>query len=162
MRKYDYIFNGGLRVVINNKKTFRDCQSYVLEDRLGDIMIELYEASESIKKACEAHEEAERRHQEEIRQNEERRERYNCEVDRTLALVNLAEDYDIASKIRSYIAVLEQAGNHDDKTIEWIEWAKAKADWYDPTIAKEDEFFGRRAHEKDADKKRLEHRSYWR
>ncbi len=153
MGKYDYVFNGGLKVIINNKKTFHDCQSYLLEDPLGDIMIELYEAAESIKKTREGLEDAERRHQEEIRQKEEYREHYNCEVDSTLALANLAEDYDTASKIRSYIAALEKARNHDAKTIEWIEWAKAKADCYDPITAKENEPFGRSEHKKDADKK---------
>ena len=124
IRKYDYIFNGRLKVVIDGKRSFRDCQSYVLEDRLGDIMIELYEAAESIKKAREAREDAERSYQEELRRKEEWRQRYNLEVDRTLALTNLAEDYDTASKIRRYIAVLEQTKKSDEKMIEWIEWAK--------------------------------------
>ena len=30
----------------------------------------------------------------------------------------------------------------------WASWARAKADWYDPTIAKEDELLGKREHEK--------------
>lgn len=59
-----------------------------MEDRLGDIMIELYEAAEEIKKAREAREEAERKRQEEELRKEESRKRYNVEVDRTLALTN--------------------------------------------------------------------------
>ena len=31
---------------------------------------------------------------------------------------------------------------------EWASWACVKADWYDPTIAKEDELWGKREHEK--------------
>ena len=45
--------------------------------------------------------------------------------------------------------------------IEWIEWAKAKANWFDPTIAKDDEFFGKREHERDAEKKKLQYKGYW-
>jgi hypothetical protein len=161
IRKYDYIFNGRLSLAVNGRKSFRDCKSYVLEDRLGDIMIELYKAAEEIKKDREAREEAERKRQEEERRKEERRKRYNVEVDRTLALTNLAEDYDTACKIRRYIAVVEASGTPDEKTAEWIEWAKAKADWYDPTVAREDEFFGRREHEKSSDQKELEHEGYW-
>lgn len=92
IRKYDHIFNGRLSLAVNGRKSFRDCKSYVLEGRLGDIMIELYEAAEEIKKAREAREEAERKRQEEERSKEERRKRYNIEVDRTLALTSLAED----------------------------------------------------------------------
>ncbi|WP_317952426.1 hypothetical protein [Paenibacillus chitinolyticus] len=44
--------------------------------------------------------------------------------------------------------------------MEWVEWAKAKADWYDPTIAREDEFFGIRDHKKNADQKKLERTGY--
>lgn len=161
IRKYDHIFNGRLSLAVNGRKSFRDCKSYVLEGRLGDIMIELYEAAEEIKKAREAREEAERKRQEAERRKEEHRKRYNIEVDRTLALTSLAEDYDTACKIRRYIAVVEVSGTPDEKTTEWIEWAKAKADWYDPTVAGEDAFFGKREHEKAAEKKKLEHKGYW-
>ncbi|XJZ27720.1 hypothetical protein ACF5W4_02410 [Bacillota bacterium Lsc_1132] len=161
IRKYDHIFNGRLTLTVNGQKSFRDCKSYVLEDRLGDIMIEIYEAAEEIRKAREAREEAERKRQEEERRKEEFRKRYNVEVDRTLALTNLAEDYDTACKIRRYIAVVEALGEPDEKTAKWIEWAKAKADWYDPTVAREDEFFGKRKHEKDAETKKLNHKGYW-
>jgi hypothetical protein len=160
IRKYDYVYNGRISLTVNSQKNFRDCKTYVVEDRLGDIMIEIYEAAEALKKAREAREEAERKRQEEERRKEERRKRYNVEVDRTLALINLAEDYDTASKIRGYIAVIEASGSPSADTAEWIEWAKAKADWYDPTIAKDDEFFGKREHEKDADHKKLEHAGY--
>lgn len=161
IRKYDHIFNGKLSLAVNGRKSFRDCKLYVLEGRLGDIMIELYEAAEEIKKAREAREEAERKRQEEERRKEERRKRYNIEVDRTLALTSLAEDYDTACKIRRYITVVEESGTPDEKTTEWIEWAKAKADWYDPTVSGEDAFFGKREHEKAAEKKKLEHKGYW-
>lgn len=162
VRKYDYIFNGRLKVVIDNKKHFRDCQSYVLEDRLGDIMIELYEAAERTKKAREVREEEERRYQEEQRRKEEFRERYDIEVDRTFALTNMAADYDIACKIRSFIAAVETSGVSDEQTGKWVEWAKSKADWYDPIVALEDEFFGKREHKKHAEDKKLGHKSRWR
>jgi hypothetical protein len=74
-------------------------------------MIRIYEAAEALKEAREAREEAERQRREEERRQEERRERYNVEVDRTLALTNLAEDYDTACMIRNYIAVVEASGS---------------------------------------------------
>lgn len=160
IRKYDYLYNGRITLTINKSKKFRDSKSYVVEDRLGGIMIELYEASNVIRKEREAREEADLKRQEEERCKEECRERYNTEVDRTLALVNLADDYETACKIRSYVSAVETSGNLNEKTVTWIEWAKAKADWYDPTIAREDEFFGKREHKKNADQKKLEHAGY--
>lgn len=160
IRKYDHIYNGKLTLVVDGRKSFRDCKTYILEERLGDVMVELYEASEGHKKARAAHEEAERKHREEAERKEERRKRYNTEVDRTLALTSLAEDYSIACKIRQYIAVVEASDSLGSGKAAWVEWAKAKADWYDPTIAKEDDFFGKREHSKPEDKKKLEHIGY--
>jgi len=158
IRKYDHIYNGRISITVYNLKSFRDCKSYVVEDRLSDILIQMYEASNVIRKEQEAKEEAERKRKEEERLREERRKQYNDEVDHTLALTNLAEDYDIAFKIRHYISAVEVSGNLDENKLAWVEWAKAKADWYDPTIAKEDEFLGKRKHEKDAEEKALKHK----
>lgn len=160
IRKYDYQYNGRLSFTINQQRSFRDCKSYQLEDRLGDMLLELYVAAEAVKQQRLAREEAERKRQEEELRREERRKRYNTEVDRTLALANIAEDYDTACKIRRYIAAYLDA--HPDEDIsEWLEWANAKADWYDPTISREDEFLGKRNHSKDKDAKTPKHSGYW-
>ncbi|GIQ70066.1 hypothetical protein XYCOK13_28900 [Xylanibacillus composti] len=37
-----------------------------------------------------------------------------------------------------------------EEDLEWIDWAKKKADWYDPIIAREDEIL-KREHEKGKD-----------
>ena len=67
-------------------------------------------------------------------------------------LVNKAEDYRIAKEIREYIQAMIDSGS-EDITPEWIEWAEKKADWYDPSIATEDEYLGKRQHEKSAEEK---------
>lgn len=70
--KYDYQYNGRLCLKINDQKTFRDCKAYQLEDRLGDMMLELYAAAEGLKQQRLAREEAERKRQEDARREEER------------------------------------------------------------------------------------------
>ena len=116
--------------------------------------------AERIKQARLAREEAERQRREQERQREEQRKLYNAEVDRTLALVNCAEDYEIACRIRNYVSAMEIA--HPEQTLsEWASWARSKADWYDPIIAKEDEFLGKREHEKKQEDKGPEHKGYW-
>lgn len=97
-------------------------------------------------------EEAARKQEEEKRRLEERRKRYNLEVEKTKALLNQAEDYDTACKIR---AMVEAAETQGIASAEWIAWAKAKADWYDPMITAKDAVFGRRNHREGAEKKEL-------
>ncbi|MGE4274173.1 MAG: hypothetical protein AB7E31_15135 [Desulfitobacterium sp.] len=163
IRKYDYIFNGKLRICIRQSRYFRDSEKEKVESRLGDMLIELYEESEVVRKNREAYEEEKRRESEEKRLREERRNRYNEEVDKTAALTNMAQDYDIACKIRAYINALEpKVDMKDEKTAEFIDWAKKKADWFDPTVAREDELFGEREHEKNENEKALKKAgSYW-
>jgi len=155
IRKYDHVYNGKLSLIVESEKSFRDCKSYVIEDRLGDILVLLYEASNGIRLRREAREAEERRRQEEreaeerrkkeeARRREERREKHNLEVQRTNALVNAAADFDTAQKIRSYISAIEQTEPMTQDEIEWISWAKKKAAWYDPTDKYEDEVFGKR------------------
>ena len=83
---------------------------------------------------------------------EEVRRRKELEIAHTKELVNMADDYRIALNIRAYINVLVESSSQE-ATPEWIEWAQKKADWYDPTIARDDEFFGRRDHGKSKEEK---------
>ena len=127
------------------------------------MLIEFYEESEVVRKNREVYEEAKRKEAEAKRLREERKIRYNEEVDKTIALTNMAQDYDIASKIRVYINALEsKVDMNDEKTAELIDWAKKKADWFDPTVARKDELFGTREHEKSENEKALKKAgSYW-
>ena len=116
------------------------------------------ETSEAVRNDRIEREEAERKRKEDERLKEERRQRYNIEVERTIELENMALDYQIASRIRAYVNTLEKQAGSDsinEKTVAWIDWALKKADWYDPTVARNDEFFGRREHEKGPDQKAL-------
>ena len=158
IRKHDYIYKGTLSLIINNKRKLRDSKSGRLEDRLDEILIALFYCVHEERLAREEREEKERKREEEKRRQEEIRERYNEEVAKTNALVNQANDFEIAEKIRVMVAVAEANGTASE---EWIAWARAKADWYDPTVAAIDEFLGKRKHEADAEDKALrEKRAY--
>ena len=60
--------------------------------------------------------------------------------------------------IREYIAAIRTASDPNELDQDWIDWAEKKADWFDPNVAREDEFFGRRHHEDDPEQKKLERR----
>lgn len=142
IRKYDYSYNGRLSITV--RKSFRDCTSYILEDKLGEILIQVYEAANALRTDREAREEGERKRKEKERLDEERRLSYRTEFERTFALKELAEDYDIACKIRRYVTAVEASSSPSEATSAWVGWARAKADWYDPTVAKEDDVLGKR------------------
>ena len=161
IRKYDHIHNGRISVGVGLKRRLRDGKSITLEEQLGDMMIAIFIAINDAKLAREEREEAERKRQEEERKREELRKRYNEEVERTLALENQAEDFAMACKIRALINEVESKADNDSEISEWIMWAKAKADWYDPTVAAKDEFLGERKHEENQERKKLEKRYYW-
>ncbi|MBR6173061.1 MAG: hypothetical protein IKQ49_07805 [Eubacterium sp.] len=158
--KYDEIWNGKLKMTIAGKTTFEDCRSYLLEDRIGEILIALYEAFypqrlntfkeyEQLKKELEELE----KEREEAKKQEQIREQYNNEVEKTHILINKATDYQTACSIRHYIEAVKDDPDNPDNNPEWIEWAGRKADWLDPTTSKEDAFFGHRHHELDPEKK---------
>ena len=58
----------------------------------------------------------------------------------------------MACKIRTYISAVTQS---QPLTEEMIKWASDKADWFDPIISRDDEFFGKREHDKADDDKNI-------
>lgn len=161
--KYDYFFNGRITLKIYGKKTFKDCKMHTVEEKLGDIVVALYEVSDIIRQEREERKEEERQKEIERKKEIAKRERYNLEVKNTEELLNEADDYEVACKIRAYVSELEKSDELDDKAIEWVQWVKKKADWYDPTIAFNDKYFGIRKHNESSESKVLKKfgYSYW-
>lgn len=152
-RKWDYVFNGKLRFSILSNRHYRDSNNTLIEQRLAEILIDLYEESENVRIKREEREAAARKAEEERKEKERRLDLYNEEVERITALENEAEDYATACKIRAYISAVESKQNLLEEDKRWIEWAKNKADWYDPTIKREDDLFGLRDHKKSKEQK---------
>ena len=61
----------------------------------------------------------------------------------------------MACKIRTYISAVTQSQPLTEEMIKWIKWASNKADWFDPIVSREDEFFGKREHDKADDDKNI-------
>lgn len=162
IRKYDYPFNGKLSFRLCNNRIFRDSKSYQLEERLGEILLVLYEASESVRVDRLVQEEAQRKREEERILREKKIDRYNEEVEQTIFLLNEAVDFEKAERIRRYIEAAMKSENKNKYSDEWIDWAKKKADWFDPTVAVSDEYLGEREHYKNEEVKRIkEKNSFW-
>lgn len=98
--------------------------------------------------------------EEDARQGELRRQRRNDEVDRLKVLENEAIDYQRACRIRAYVAAVEADSELAESQRDWIVWAKAKANWFDPLIAREDFILGVRNHG-DSEEKKKPQKSRW-
>ena len=153
IRKYDYVYNGKLKITCGNRKYIRENDKIRLEDKLGDIIIKLYEQSEETKNERLEREEIARKQREEEERKEKIRNAKKKEVEKIKELINCAEDYKIACEIRSYIGAISKKENLTDEIKEWINWANKKANWFDPTIDEEDELLGKREHAESMDNK---------
>ncbi len=175
IRKYDYVFNGKLRFSVFKDNCYNDSGNVLIENQLGNILIDLYEKSEAVRIDREAKEAAQRKAEEEERKREELAKRKNKEIGRTLALCNEAEDFIIACNIRAYANAMASKSNLTNDEQEWIEWALKKADWFDPIINSEDELLGKREpiinsedellgkreHSKNSEEKSLKEKHRW-
>ena len=93
------------------------------------------------------------RHQKENRCSESRS--YNIILERLIAYHHGKN----ARRIHAYVSAMEKAYSEQALSA-WASWARAKADWYDPAIAKKDELLGRREHEKNQENKGPRHKGY--
>ena len=159
--KYDYTYNGRLSVSIGGKYHYHDTAKTPLEERLGDMLLSLTAAIHDTRLVREEQEERARKAEEERQRKEELRRRYDREAERTAALVNMAEDYHTACKIRAMVNAMKQKEPLSEEETAFISWAEGKADWFDPTIAAKDPCLGTRDHGADAKDKELK-REWWR
>lgn len=153
IRKYDYVYNGKLKITCGDRKYIRETDKIKLEDKLGDIIIKLYEQSEEIKNERLEREKIARKRREKEERKEKIRNDKNSEVQKIKELINCAEDYKIACEIRNYIDAVSKKELLTDEIKEWIKWANKKANWFDPTIDGEDELLGKREHTKSMEDK---------
>ena len=153
IRKYDYVYNGKLKITCGNRKYIRETDKIKIEDKLGDIIIKLYEQSEEVKSERLAREERARINREEEERKEKIRNARKDEAQKIKELVNMAEDYKIACDIRNYVNAVSKQDNLTNEIKEWIKWANKKANWFDPIIDEEDELLGKRDHKQSMENK---------
>lgn len=91
-----------------------------------------------------------RREEEQKRMERDRLEviaRKKKELDEFKLLLNAAQRYNDVKLMREYIQTKEDIamnnGTLNEELQSWIEWARKKADWYDPNINGEDELLGK-------------------
>ena len=144
---YDYFPSGILFFKIGehswSAKEWKDTSYTKLEDKIEDILEYIRETAINIQEDRREHE---RRR---IEQEKERQQRIELEKLQITELNNFieiktnAELWKQATVIREYLMALEETtkknGTYDLSTQQYLEWARKKADWYDPLVEYEDE-----------------------
>ncbi len=110
-----------------------------LEDFIPAIIARLETASDELTFEQEKH----RRHMDEIYRKEQlvidAAARRQQELDDFKELLFKSERWEKVGLLRRYIAEVEQRGA---ASAEWLDWARKKADWYDPFVEGVDELLG--------------------
>lgn len=124
-----------------NQREWRDQKSKTIEDQLPSIIDKLEQLAQQEKEERIEREEWHRKYEIEQAIKKEREERVASEVQNFKQLFETASRWHKSQYLRNYIKEFEQhsitSNSLDDQKINWIVWAKEKADWYDPFIEKE-------------------------
>lgn len=117
-----------------------------LEKQLPNIMAQLEVMGLKWKKEMDGHRAQWEKQEREEKLEKERLERKQNELQLFQNLSKEAKRFNEAQIIRNYISEIENRFGSEtlpiEKTFEWILWAKEKADWIDPLVAKSDLILG--------------------
>ncbi|NVK08077.1 MAG: hypothetical protein HWD89_03425 [Tenacibaculum sp.] len=124
-------------------REWADAKTKKLEDKLDDILLWLEKKAKEDREQQIASEIWHRQYKIQKKKEEEFKELRRKEIEQFEALYISAERYQKILYIRNYVSKLEsiekEKNTMTDEKKKWIEWARDKADWYDPFIEKEDD-----------------------
>ena len=142
--QFDWHPTGRLTLTVGSwpSRKWNDTGRSLIDSRLSSIVAAIVGLAEA-KRAKEEEDERRRRTYEEARARYETQVRERDEERRQLrALFRDASRLQRANRLREFIAAVEDRARHDDELTpekqQWLEWAKAKADWLDPLVRRSD------------------------
>lgn len=165
---YEYKFSGELVLSIEEdcapRKQWRDNKQNKLEEILGEFIIAIIDTAAIIKENRKLAELASERRRKREREEFNLKKHKEFESDKFEQLKEYAENYRISKLINEYIDELEKnmiAITDSEKKMmitNYINWARNKADYYNPFIQKNDVLLGSKYSDKQYD---LEYKDYW-
>lgn len=127
---------------------YKDTAETQLESQLGKIVFDMFVVGSRLYARVHLlHREQQREWKEEERQ-QRLKEKQQEEQEKVEVLKSIVADWDIAQKIRNFADTLEQKVSKitdtekKDKMLDWVRWARERADWVDPLTDKEDKLLG--------------------
>ncbi|MGE5403323.1 MAG: hypothetical protein ACM3PP_00085 [Candidatus Saccharibacteria bacterium] len=137
---------------ITGKLEYQDSAGSPLETQVGKIIYEMFVVANSFRARDELANRSERRAREEAARKRNLERLRKGELAEINLLEQAATDWEKAQKIRRFadcaeLQVCEVADeNKKDKLLDWLKWARDKADWLDPLTAREDDLLGKNKH----------------
>ena len=142
--QFDWHPTGRLTLTVGSwpSRKWNDTERSLIDSRLSGIIAAIVGLAEA-KRANEEEEERRRRTYEEACVLYESQVRgRNEERHQLRALFRDASRLQRANRLREFITAVEDRARHDDELTpekqQWLEWAKAKADWLDPLVRRSD------------------------
>lgn len=122
-----------------------DSKTKALEDKLPDILA-YFEQQAQRKKVDRIEREIRNKEHERLKKIEEDlKQKRTKELNDFKSLINSSGRWHKSQNLRNYLDALEVKSKEnntlDKNKMDWLKWAREKADWYDPFIEKEDELF---------------------
>ncbi|MFS0752618.1 hypothetical protein [Oceanobacillus sp. 1P07AA] len=152
---YDYVYTGKLHFGIDSyhakRKNWHDTETKKIEDQIGEIIIWVIEAIQVEKTIRKKHEAEKVRRLEEERIRQQIAERKEEELKQLEQLNINSIDWDKAERIRRFANAVElkldgiKKQEEKEKVLNWLKWAREKADWIDPLVEREDKLLGERS-----------------
>ena len=128
---------------------FKDMTELPLEKQVGKIIFQLFVIANNFFAEYKMEERSDQREQEERDRQRRLEKMRNGELEEIKHLNQAVVDWDKARKIREFTDDMELKvqGISDiskrEKLLNWVKWARDKADWIDPLVDKEDELLGK-------------------
>lgn len=142
--RYEMVGSGILSVKIEGTypvKEWRDQNIKTLEEQLLSILAKLELLSEKKKQFKIEREAWHREYEEEQAKKKDREEKVAEELNKFKQLFETATRWHKSQYLRNYIKEFEeyaiQSGSLNEDKQKWIEWAREKANWYDPFVESE-------------------------
>ncbi|MGT2430930.1 hypothetical protein ACU4HD_23775 [Cupriavidus basilensis] len=138
--RYDFTPTGVLTIQVGRwpSRSWKDTSRTRLEQRLGEVIAGTLDLARQTQ--AKELEEARRKEarQRAVAHYEFLRRRLTDEVERFKQLESQATNWERAARLRDYAIALEKqaaaAGGPSAEQVDWLSWARAKADWLDPLV----------------------------
>lgn len=127
---------------------FKDMRNTPLEEQVGSIIYKMFVIANRFYAKSKLEERIEDREWKERERKRKLEQMRKGELEEVKQLSEVASDWNKAREIRSFVDAMEVKlqqitdKRKKEKLINWIEWAKGKADWLDPLTEKQDELLG--------------------
>ena len=133
--KIDYYYS--------QRSSWKDTDKKKLEDILGEFVQGILYSATKKRESTLERQEQHRLYMERQNKIDEIRKQKQHEFQKLKNLEEMSENLHRANKIRDFINEYSKKESLTEENLEWIQWARDKADWLDPLIDKRDEVLER-------------------